>query len=201
MAGWEVELPTKTVGRFWKREALVVTSLPHGLMKVMGEDEYQEQVVAIRELTEAHSKRLLNLKLYPLALYLVAIAFGVILPLILAIPMILGIMNSEAYGALTFGFIALIILASPLLIIGLVYAHYRAGMAGKTMGYEIARATAHWEARGIAWRLKTSNPLPRLSGGENPQVVAAYKPRVCLCPCSFAVHSCLAILLHTLLRC
>ena len=59
LAGWEVELPTKQSRSFSStRESLALTSLPRGLARVMGEAEYQEQVVAIQELIDALSARL-----------------------------------------------------------------------------------------------------------------------------------------------
>jgi hypothetical protein len=179
LAGWEVELPTKTVGgMFTKREALVVTSLPPGLAKVMGEAEYQEQVVAIRELTEAHSKRLLRLKMIPALFLVIAMVLAVFLPLVCAIPMLAGWISEDGYTTLIILVMMLMALSLPGVVIVMGYAYYRAGMAGKTMGYEISRATAHWEARGIAWRLKTSNPLAAMSGGKHPTVIATYQPRV-----------------------
>lgn len=190
LAGWEVELPTKTIGgRFTKRETLALTSLPHELAKVMGEAEYLEQVVAIRELTEAHSKRMQYFQLGPM-FALVGVVLGFFGPFVLAIPMLSGVVTSDLYTLFLLGTVAFAVLAAPAGVLLLMYGCYRVGMAGKTMGYEVDRATSHWEARGIAWRVKTSNPLAVLSGGDQPQVIASYNPRVCCRRCQLSDLPC-----------
>lgn len=176
LAGWEVELPPRLAGPFGIREMLALTTLPPALAKVMGETEYQEQVAAIRELTDARCGRLLARGIVSLGLIIMVGMVGFFGP-ILSIPaaftsLLLG------YNFVCFAIVWFAVFAAPIATALILFALSRTRKASKSLASEIALATAHWETRGIAWRVKISDPLAALSSGRHPTVIAGYNWRV-----------------------
>lgn len=180
LAGWEVEIPTRRIFSAVDRgrEALVLTELPKGLAKVMGEDEYHEQVVAIRVLMEAHAKKIRHIKLFGMCLGCLTVPF-ILFSFVFEIPFLVGWVELSAFLSCLAVYVVLMALLLFLVLVLLARAYYRATLAGKTLGYEISRATAHWAARGIAWRLKTSYPIAETSGsGSRRYLSSAFRLRV-----------------------
>lgn len=178
VAGWEVEVPVKTVwSSLGRRETLALTSLPSGLARVMGEQEYQEQVVAIRELTEEHNRRVRRLKVLYICWPVLALPFLFLGIFVVFTPLLLGLISEEASFVLTMAFLVLVAIFLSCTMLLFANGYYRVGLSAKILGYEISRATSHWGARGIAWKLMKSKPLAVTVGKDN-RVAADYCLRV-----------------------